>query len=153
MKGTVTKSKRSTVGRGLFYTRDSGGRHETTPGEYVRWAKGEAAKLGVSFNGIPDEIDALIRQGLSHQGDLFIDFGVSGNKLQRLGLDTMIQTALTDFSVSHVFIPRRGRSHGPTIPRMRSSWRTCSGSPGSHWSTWTVSSRPKSGAAAAMSVR
>lgn len=27
--------KRPTCGRGLFYTRDSGGKHETTPGEYV----------------------------------------------------------------------------------------------------------------------
>ena len=34
----VSPSQRPSLGRGLFYTRDSGGEHETTPGEYVRWA-------------------------------------------------------------------------------------------------------------------
>ncbi len=28
-------SKRSNKGRALFYTRDSGGRHEMTPGQYL----------------------------------------------------------------------------------------------------------------------
>jgi hypothetical protein len=29
---TASSSQRPSLGRGLFYTRDSGGEHETTPG-------------------------------------------------------------------------------------------------------------------------
>lgn len=43
--------KRSKQGRGLFYTRDSGGKHEMTPGRYVEWAASEAMRLGVEFSG------------------------------------------------------------------------------------------------------
>ena len=34
--------QRSEQGRLLFYTRDSGGRHEMTPGQYVEWAIGRS---------------------------------------------------------------------------------------------------------------
>ncbi len=116
MKGTRTKAKRSTAGRGLFLTRDSGGMHETTPGQYVRWAQREAARLGVVFNGTPEQIDDMIREGRFQEGDLFLDYGVSGNKLSRQGLNAMMHTALTDPSVSHVFIPRRDRFARPDDP-------------------------------------
>jgi hypothetical protein len=58
----------------------------------------------------------MIRERQSHQGDLFLDYGVTGNKLSRLGLDAMIQTALTDSGVSHIFIPRRDRFARPDDP-------------------------------------
>ena len=116
MKGTRTMAKRSTTGRGLFYTRDSGGKHENTPGQYVLWARNEAARLGVSFTGTPDQIATMIREGRSQEADLFLDHGVTGNKLKRLGLDAMMETALTDPSVSHIFIPRRDRLARPDDP-------------------------------------
>jgi hypothetical protein len=116
MKATRTMARRSTTGRGLFLTRDSGGMHETTPGQYVRWAQREAAARSVSFNGTPEQIDDMIREGRFQEGDLFLDYGVTGNKLSRRGLDAMIQTALTDSSVSHVFIPRRDRFARPDDP-------------------------------------
>jgi hypothetical protein len=116
MKGTGTKDRRSTTGRALFYTRDSLGRHETTPAQYVRWAQDGAVGIGVAFSGLPEQIEKMIREGLSHEGDLFLDYGVTGNKLSRLGLDAMIQIALTDMSVSHVFIPRRDRLARPDDP-------------------------------------
>ena len=46
--------KRPKKGRGLFYTRDSGGKHEMTPSEYVAWGQQEAKKLGLNFDGAPD---------------------------------------------------------------------------------------------------
>ncbi len=116
MKGTEMRGKRSATGRGLFYTRDSGGKHETTPGEYVRWAQREAARYGVALAATPDQIAAMILEGKSREGDLFLDYGVTGNRLSRQGLDAMIQTALTDRSVSHVFIPRRDRFARPDDP-------------------------------------
>ena len=65
-------------GRGLFYTRDSGGKHELTPGQYVNWAAGRARDLGVSFSGTAAAIDEMMRLGEFHRGDLFLDFDVQG---------------------------------------------------------------------------
>jgi len=107
---------RSTAGRALFYTRDSLGKHDTTPGEYVLWAGRAAAQHGATFAGSPGQIEAMIRSGRSRDGDLFLDYGVTGNKMSRAGLDAMIQAALTDRGVSHVLIPRRDRFARPDDP-------------------------------------
>src|SRR5579864_6244413 len=106
-------SKRATNGRALFYTRDSGGQHETTPGEYVLWAQRKSAELEVSFNGTPQQIHDMIQGGLAHEGDLYVDFGVKGNQLSRAGLDALIKRVLTDHDVTHVFVPRRDRLARP----------------------------------------
>src|SRR3954468_20273131 len=108
--------KRPAAGRAVFYSRDSGGRHETTPGEYVLWAQRVAAQHGVAFDGTPERIEAMIRSGLSRDGDLFLDYGVTGNQLSRAGLDALIKPALTDAGVSHVLIPRRDRFARPDDP-------------------------------------
>ncbi len=108
--------KRSEKGRALFYTRDSGGKHETTPSEYVRWAQRRAEELGLRFEGTPEAIEAMIWDGRSARGDLFLDFGVQGNILSRPGLDALIKTALNDVNVSHVMIPRRNRLARPQDP-------------------------------------
>src|SRR5262245_9369823 len=109
-------SKRPRQGRALFYTRDSGGKHENTPGQYVAWAQAKAAELGLAFGGTPEAIEAMIREGRSRLGDLFLDFGVAGNLLSRDGLDALINEALSDRSVSHVLIPRRDRLARPDDP-------------------------------------
>lgn len=49
-------------------------------------------------------------------GDLYLDYGVSGNKLSRPGLDALFRRAETDRSVTHVFIPRRDRFARPDDP-------------------------------------
>jgi len=102
--------------RGLFYIRDSGGEHENTPGEYVRWAMREATAHGVRFGGTPDQLERMIRTGVFREGDVFVDYGVKGNQLSRRGLDALIQTAAAESSVSHVFIPRRDRLARPDDP-------------------------------------
>ena len=58
----------------------------------------------------------MIRSGRSQDGDLFLDYGVTGNQLSRAGLDALIRTALTDPGVSHVLIPRRDRFARPDDP-------------------------------------
>ena len=113
MKGTSLKGKRSPTARALFYTRDSLGRSEMTPAQYVRWAQAKAAELGVAFSGSPDQIEKMIKECLSCSGDLFLDYGVTGDKLTRPGLDAMMRMAKTDLGVSHVFIPRRDRFARP----------------------------------------
>jgi DNA invertase Pin-like site-specific DNA recombinase len=101
------------AGRALFYTRDSGGRHETTPTEYVAWAAREAAALGLAFDGSPARIEAMIRGGRPVDGDLYLDYDVRGDTLSRPGLDALIARATSDPSVTHVFIPRRDRLARP----------------------------------------
>src|SRR4051812_26337156 len=102
--GEVAMHKRPAVGRGIFYTRDSGGEHETTPSEYVRWARDRAAALGVAFSCTPEQIDAMIRDRRSRDGDLFLDYCVKGHLLERPGLDALFDVALSDPAVTHVFI-------------------------------------------------
>lgn len=108
--------KREAKGRALFYTRDSEARYEMTPGEYVAWASKNAAQLGLSFDGTPDGIEQMIVGGHSVHGDLFLDYGVSGNLLSRPGLDALIKAALGDKAVTHILIPRRDRLARPDDP-------------------------------------
>lgn len=108
--------KRPIEGRALFYHRDSGGKHETTPDQYVAWAVSRSAELHLSFDGMPDGITAMIQDGRSTNGDLFLDYDVKGNLLSRMGLDAMIKEALRDPNVSHILIPRRDRFARPDVP-------------------------------------
>jgi Resolvase, N terminal domain len=107
---------RPTAGRGLFYTRDSGGKHETTPGQYVRWACQKAEQLSVRFDGTPGRIDEMIRSAQSRNGDLFLDYGIQGHRLSRPGLDALFDEVRRDFTISHIFIPRRDRLARPNDP-------------------------------------
>ena len=107
--------KRSEHGRGLFYSRDSGGRHETTPVEYVQWASKEAKKLKLKFRGTPEAINRMIKAGEAVSGDLFFDV-INGGEMSRTGLNALLETARNDLSVSHIFIPRRDRLARPGNP-------------------------------------
>ena len=129
--------KRPVNGRGLFYTRDSGGKHEMTPAKYVEWALAEAQKLGVRFTGTPAQIKAMIREGKFADGDLFIDFDVAGNVLRRPGLHAMQAEICRDMTVSHVFIPNRDRWRGPMTPWTAFSSKTGSGQRVSPLCLWT----------------
>ena len=86
-------TERPALGRGLFSTRDSGGEHENIPGECVRWVQQEPMRLGVLFTWSPEIIEATIRGRRSQDGDLFLDYGVKGNQLQRTGLDALCRIA------------------------------------------------------------
>ena len=58
--------------RALFYHRDSGGKHETTPGEYVLWAIRTAKEHNLTFDGSPERIERMIREGCSVDGDIYL---------------------------------------------------------------------------------
>jgi hypothetical protein len=108
--------KQQQTGRAIFYTRDSGGKHEMTPTEYVGWARRNADELGLRFDGTPTVITDMIRDQSSHRGDLFLDYGVAGNILTREGLDALLKELMTDSEISHIFIPRRDRLARPDNP-------------------------------------
>jgi hypothetical protein len=109
-------SKRPERGRALFHTRDSGGKHETTPGQYVVWAAKKSEELGLQFAGTPAIIEGMIQDGVSHRGDIFLDYDVCGNQLERLGLSQLIAEAIEDRNVTHILIPRRDRLARPDEP-------------------------------------
>lgn len=100
-------------GRAVFYTRDSGGKHDTTPGQYVEWAMREAVTRGLQFSGTAAIIEGMIRTGESHAGDIYLDYDVCGNQLTRPGLDALFSDVERDSNVTHVLIPRRDRLARP----------------------------------------
>jgi hypothetical protein len=107
---------RPAAGTGVMYHRDSEGAADCAPQEYVAWAARRAAELGVSFAGTPDQMAALIRRRGSVEGGLYLDYGVSGNELDRPGLNALFRRVETDRSASHVLIPRRDRFARPDHP-------------------------------------
>jgi hypothetical protein len=108
--------KRPETGRALFYTRDSEGRGECAPPQEVEWAIRRAKQLGVRFSGTPNEMRDMMRTGRAVSGDLFIDYGVSGNVMDRPGLGALRRAAMSDPGVSHLLIPRRDRLFRPDDP-------------------------------------
>ncbi len=107
------KTKRSERGRGLLYFRDSGGKHEMTPKQYVEWAQRESRKLGLKFAGTPNEIKRMIRDRIPVSGDLFFDYCVPGDQMSRPALDACREEIRRDLNISHLLIPRRDRLARP----------------------------------------
>lgn len=103
-------------GRGLFYTRDSGGKHEMTPAAYLRWANKRAEELGVDFRVADDTITRMVENRQAVCGDVYLDYDVCGNLLSRPALDALKARIDTDKSVTHLFIPRRDRLSRPDEP-------------------------------------
>src|SRR5688500_2767909 len=116
MSGTHNSApaSRPPRGRAVFYTRDSSGRHETTPAEYVRWAAEACRRDGLRFDGTPEQIDGMIRGRRSAwSGDLFLDWDVSGNERSRPALNALFAEVERNKTISHVFIPRPDRLSRP----------------------------------------
>lgn len=113
---TKEAQQRSDKGRALFYSRDSGGEHDQTPAEYVRWAQRRARELGVAFRGTAEIIDDMMTRRLPVSGDVFLDLCVQGHLLSRPALDALKMEIARDPTVSHVFIPRRDRLARPNDP-------------------------------------
>ncbi len=105
--------QRTSPGRALFYSRDSEGRHETTPAQYINWARQKSLELKLEFDGVAEVIESMIRDRVPVRGDIFFDYGVSGDKMSRPALDRFLQEALSCDDVTHVLIPRRDRLARP----------------------------------------
>jgi Resolvase, N terminal domain len=108
--------KRSKSGRAVFYHRDSGGRHQMTPRQYIVWAQGKSRELGVRFSGTAEQIEAMVRDDRAVAGDIFFDYCVEGDELSRPALDALLAEVKCDPTISHVLIPRRDRLARPNNP-------------------------------------
>tara|TARA_R110001592_G_scaffold355347_1_gene655879 strand:+ start:3251 stop:5251 length:2001 start_codon:yes stop_codon:yes gene_type:complete len=109
-------AKKGLPDRSKLYHRDSGGKHETTPGEYVIWAQKAARQHNVTFNGSPEQIDRMIRDVVPVDGDIYLDYITKGNTLSRPALNQLFVDAVSDPSITHIFIPKRDRLARPDDP-------------------------------------
>jgi len=107
---------KSSNGRGVFYHRDSGGKHEMTPRQYIEWAKAKADEHGIEFRGSQEQFERMIKNGISAEGDIYLDYEVPGSELSRDGLDSLIKATKTDASITHLMIARRDRLARPQDP-------------------------------------
>jgi DNA invertase Pin-like site-specific DNA recombinase len=110
------KSQRSRKGRGLFYHRDSGGEHLQSLMEYVGWTTQAALKHDVKFDGTAERICEMAHSGQPVNGDLFLDYCVTGNTFSRAALDKLRAIIDSDQAVSHLFIAHRDRLSRPDDP-------------------------------------
>jgi len=96
-------------GRAIFYTRDSTGDSELATVKYVEWAAARARSLGLTFDGTPRIALEMTASRRPVSGDLYIDFGISGDETSRPALDRATARAFGDPGVSHFLCPSRER--------------------------------------------
>jgi hypothetical protein len=102
--------------RAVFYHRDSQGRHDQAPRQYVAWAAAESERLGLEFDGSIETIVTMMANGQSVIGDIFLDYDVKGNQLERRGLTAFMRRIAEDTEVGHVFIAMPDRLARPNDP-------------------------------------
>ena len=113
---TPTPATRSAAGTAVLLLRDSQGRSDQSFVQYLPWVRQEAARLGLKFRGDEAAATRMVRDRLSADGDIYLDYGVSGNDLLRPGLAALRRRVEADPDVSHVFVPRRDRMARPDNP-------------------------------------
>ncbi|MDB5387697.1 MAG: Resolvase domain protein [Planctomycetaceae bacterium] len=116
--------ERSRKGRGLFYYRDSGGKHDQSLPEYVGWAVRRSAELGIAFDGTPERMTDMVRTNRAVSGDLLLDYCVSGNTMSRPALNQLRGMVEFDLTISHLLIVRRDRLFRPDDPTEALQWET-----------------------------
>ncbi len=108
------KSEKQKQGLGVFYSRDSGGRHQNTPPQYINWAKDRANELGVTFRGKPDDIRQLMKSRTPCDANIFFDYEVEGDRVSRPALDALFDRLENSKGrITHVFIPDPDRLMRP----------------------------------------
>jgi hypothetical protein len=100
---------RPAKGRALLYHRDSSGKHDTTAPAYVGWACTYCQQNGLRFRATPETMLRLMKSRGGVSDDLFLDWAVSGNAVNRRALDALLAEVERDRTVSHVLIPRPDR--------------------------------------------
>lgn len=103
-------------GRGIAYFRKSTDERGFGPQNQAEWASQEARTLGVHLNVSLEVLDQMIAAGKCESDDMYLDHGVSGSLLSRPGFDAMFRRALTDNSITHIFVYQRDRFARPNYP-------------------------------------
>lgn len=102
--------------RALFLHRESSGRNDQAPAQYLEWGLRRTRELKLTMDASVERINSMILSGSSVDGDIYLDFDVSGDQLDRPALSALLRRIANDFEVSAVFIPRRDRLARPDNP-------------------------------------
>ncbi|MEI7688367.1 MAG: recombinase family protein, partial [Planctomycetota bacterium] len=76
----------------------------------------KASELGLSFRADDASVKRMADEKRAVEGDVYLDYGVSGNLMSRPGFDALQERITNDTSVSHLFVPRRDRLARPDNP-------------------------------------
>ena len=99
--------------RGLMYLRRSTEKQEISLPSQLDWALGMAQKHGVEVDAEPGDLAVMQARGLHSYKAIRLDDGISGSDLTRPGFLAVIADAITDPTISHLFIFKRDRFARP----------------------------------------
>ena len=99
--------------RALMYERRSDDGQESSFKQQYDWAKAKSEVIGVPFRGTYADIQEMQRKRQHNLHDIYIDDAISGGDLDRPGLLKFLDDAITDTTVSHVYVFKRDRLGRP----------------------------------------
>jgi DNA invertase Pin-like site-specific DNA recombinase len=105
----MTREKHSS----LAYLRRSTGKQEISLPTQLEWAMTAAAKQGVRLDATPIDLQYMMANRLHSHKSIRLDNGISGSDLSRPGFRALLQDAIKDSSISHVFFYKRDRFARP----------------------------------------
>src|SRR3954464_4076500 len=100
--------------RGLVYLRRSTDKQEISLPSQLDWALVNAVQHGVPLDADAADVPYMQVRHLHSHKALRLDDGISGSDLNRPGFLAVIQDALADRTVSHLFIYKRDRFARPS---------------------------------------
>ena len=98
---------------GLTLLRRSSERQELSLSMQLGWAIKAAEGMGVVLDARLTDIEHMQAQRLSEHKSIYLDDSISGANLGRPGFQAMVERAISDKRVSHVFIYKRDRFARP----------------------------------------
>lgn len=102
--------------RGLIYLRRSGDRQETSLEKQLTWASAAARDHRVTVDATLEDLRHMQSNRLHSYKSLRLDDAITGADLDRPGLKALINDAMRDPAISHVFAFKRDRLGRPDSP-------------------------------------
>jgi DNA invertase Pin-like site-specific DNA recombinase len=102
-----------TKNRGLVYLRRSNSKQEASLETQLAWAIAKAIELGVSLSASLADLQYMLTNRLSSCKSIRIDDAISGDCMSRPGFLALMDDAVKDRSISHIFVYRRDRLARP----------------------------------------
>ncbi len=100
-------------GTSLIYLRRSGRNQEHSLEAQLKWGMAEAARRGIALDVSIDDLNHMLAGRLNSYRSIRLDNAITGWDLNRPGLLALIQDAIADLAVTHVFVFKRDRLGRP----------------------------------------
>lgn len=100
----------------LVYLRRSSNKQESSLETQFNWVKTEVQKHGFQLNFTEADLEYMLANKLSRHGCICLDDAITGADLKRPGLLELIEEAITNRRVSHIFVYMRDRFGRPEDP-------------------------------------